>query len=461
MPPGRTRKPPEPETDSVGNDVEDYEGTLFENLASDSYIQVYRKNERTKSYVYTQCRLDPDASMEDISRELGGGTFSLRERKRDPDTGRWGIGMQRVVEVEGSPKVYVPPSSPTELAVPGSAAPTSESGGGSQSIGFNDIMTGGLLNMFTTMGKAGEMQMLAMQKMMDRPRTDWGPIFVALAPVFQAVVQRANQPEKEPINVLEVMEKVLPLVQQPTPTTGFKDMIETMTALEGFKQTLSEGGGGGDDADPVKIAMANVPRLLQIIENEQAARKGVMPTAKQLQEAVQRDALPAGDGGLDKAKRWLKQFSLTMIRWAQEAKDPEAMAESTLDLIPTQFHGTLSEFLGREDAEQLVYEVVPQLGPYKQWTTDFFNALHAEFYPDEEEESEAPDDGLPGDALPGRIDDTPERPMGSGENVGAPIAGTISPDTPGGSDAPGSDAPGGTADDTPDSMGVPDVQDDG
>jgi hypothetical protein len=78
---------------------------------------------------------------------------------------------------------------------------------------------------------------------------------------------------------------------------------------------------------------------------------------------------------------WLSFAKASLLDAAQEGRDPQNYAISTLELVPRPMHGQIREAVMREDAVDLILERVPELEAYQVWLAQCIDAFRMEFNP--------------------------------------------------------------------------------
>ena len=425
----RTRRDPPKTQDETLLETQDeaLEGTLFDEVESDAYVNVYRLNETTKRWDF-QFRLSPDELDPNVIQELrGGGKYKLQERV-PAETGGYVFGRQRTMTIDGPVKpLTMLPKSQVAGTVPGadSAAPTTVGAanilpGG---VGMSEVMTAGLMQVFEGMGRASEMQSAALAQMMNRPQTDWGPILVAVVPLITQMMERPDglgQMEKI-ANILSVNQK------------GAGGLTETIEAVVAIRDLMTPPGEGSGDPI-VDLATKNLPALIELMKSGTAA--GQSPeqiraeAQKQLTTGAPTENVPAQPAPGDKPlwQQLLEHWGPRLVDQAKKDVDPESSAKVTLGNMPDHLRGTLREFLEKPDSQTILFQSVPGLLEYKNWAEDFFNTLVLEFDPNAFDDAEG-DDSTETELIDGQDKKGDEREAGkdgSGDPVLQELSGSVS-----------------------------------
>lgn len=82
----------------------------------------------------------------------------------------------------------------------------------------------------------------------------------------------------------------------------------------------------------------------------------------------------------------LKFRKRRLLALAMANKDPEIMADAEFQEMADQVRGPMAEWLAMDNAFEMAMTVIPELRQYPQWSERFFSRLHANFYPEVEEE---------------------------------------------------------------------------
>jgi hypothetical protein len=356
-------------------------------MKDDTVVVVHRFDPEAGQKVLMYKLMPEEATDVEIQRLSGGGKYITREHVRD-STGRKVFGRYRQITISGLPRIakmprsYARPESSDDEASP---ATKPEVGTVGKSTSIDDVLTAGILRLFTSQAEASETQAKMYQAMLarpDAPHVDWGEMIKAISPiVVTLLVKKDDGP-----NPLEMVTQIAEMVKNSTSsTTQFKEMLETVDTVFAVKEQAA-----GPPADPLTALAGQLPKILEIISSEQQT-KGRMPTQEEVQRRLKAPAKPPAGGQMPVYQALLQKFTPMLIRWAREGKDPGLMGEFLFNSIPEKYHGAVREFLLREDAEELVYQTAPDLRAFPQWTQDCFGTLAEAFGIIEEGEEEKPD----------------------------------------------------------------------
>ena len=363
-------------------EIQEEDVTLFDSGGADKVVYIWRINPTTKRLVFLFKLLPEEATEEEVQRLAGGGTYTCREKGRNDD-GVMVFGKNRTIEIGGPPREpKVPKGMAEELQPTGSPPGVVVESRGKTTL--DDVLTGGILRLFTSQAEASETQAKMYQAMAMRPQMDWTELMKAVAPLLLTLLAKKDDGP----NPMEMVTQIAAMVKDSSsPTTQFKDMLETVDSVFSIKEQAA-----GPPADPLTALAGTLPKILEIISSEQKT-KGRMPTKEEVQRRLAAPSPAAAGGQMPVYQALLKKFTPMMVRWAREGKDPGLMGEFLFNSIPEKYHGAVREFLLREDAEELVYQTAPDLRAFPQWTQDCFGTLAEAFgiTEEEEEEEEKPD----------------------------------------------------------------------
>jgi len=357
-------------------------GNLFDNMKDDTVVVVHRFDPEAGQKVLMYRLMPDEATDVEIQRLSGGGKYITREHVRD-STGRKVFGRYRQITISGLPRMAKMPRSYEHSDSSDSPAPTKpEVGAVDTKTSIDDVLTAGILRLFTSQAEASETQAKMYQAMLARPDPvpmNWSELITALSPIIVLMLKKEDGP-----STLELVTQVAAMVKENTSsTTQFKDMLETVDSVFSIKEQAA-----GPPADPLTTLAAQLPKILEIISSEQHS-KGRMPTEEEVKRRLAVSTKkPAAGGAMPVYQALLNKFTPMMVRWARENNDPIALGNFLFGAIPKKYHGAVSEFLLREDAEELVFQTAPDLREFPEWTNECFTTLAEAFGIVEEEESE-------------------------------------------------------------------------
>lgn len=370
----QTRGRPVTQTTKEGELV----GNLYDNMDDDSIVVVHRFDPDTAKQVLMYKLLPDEATDIEIQRLSGGGKYTTREHVRN-EAGQMVFGRQRTVVISGPPKLALMPKSYTEGQPQGNAKPEVGTVGEKKGTTIDDVLTAGILRLFTSQAEASETQSKMYQAMLAKPQSDmdWGKIVTALVPLFVSMIEKKDNAP----NPMEMIEKIASLMKTNTnPTAQFKDMLETVDSVFSIKDQAA-----GPPTDPLTTMATQLPKILEIISSDQ--KKGRTPTVAEVQ---QRLAQPNTEAKPPMYQALLNRYAPMIKDWAMRGQDPVQLGEFIVSSIPERYHGAVKEFLAREDSEEIVYQTIPDLRNYPDFAHKCFGTMADMFEPDEEEEVAQP-----------------------------------------------------------------------
>lgn len=371
-------------------------GNLYDSMEDDSIVVVHRFDPETAKQVLMYKLMPEEATDVEIQRLSGGGKYMTREQVRN-DAGQMVFGRQRSIVVSGPPLDAVMPRSYSQQQGPAQQQPEIGTRGQPGATGTQpqDILSAGMIQLFDGMQRLNATQAEAYRSMANQTPTEWGPIALALAPVIIAWI-KASSKDTAP-DPMALVEKVASLMKANTsPTESFKDMLETVDTVFDIKERSQ-----GPPADPLTSLTSLLPQILEAISVEQKAGRPATTEAVRARLGI---ASPGDKQTGDKPppppmyRQMLDRFRPMLLQWARAGKDPALMGDWLVNMIPEKYHGHLREFLLRDDAEELVYQAIPDLRQFEQWTADCFGQMADTFNPptaeELEEEARERDDAL-------------------------------------------------------------------
>lgn len=330
---------------------------LFRPSRDDSYVQLYRRDDLEKTWVYHGRLAASEASDEKVAELYGGGEFKLQLRERN-DTGTFVIRQTRQIKLPGR---YRPPDSLPNNTRP-SAPATAASSGGDSSRGQSP---GEMLNM------AMVAQLMDMMKSMSNrptgPSVDWSVIVPAITGLLSTVLTAMLSRPKENNEELALMSERLARLSEEmqrmrngpaeAQSNAMGQVISAVKDILEVKDMLESPNRG--KADPVDSMLANLPTLLATM----TGKPGAVP---QPQQAAPGTELPLWH-------RFLLSQKRALLRSAMMGVDASFAAEVAVTYMPQELTGAVSEFIARPDRADIAMQVIPELRSYERWVREFFD----------------------------------------------------------------------------------------
>lgn len=360
-------------------------GTLFDLASDDDVIYIWRIHPVSKKLVFMFRLSQEEGTEEEIQRLAGGGKYMCREKGRN-DAGLMVFGKSRTVEIGGAPREpAIPKATQAEIdgAPSAAAAPVVGTiGDGKKGTTLDDVLTAGVLRLLTTTAETSESQSKVYQAMLARPHSniEWGPIITAVVPLLTAMIEKKDSGP----NPMEMVTEIAKLVKQSTSSAGeLKDTLAAMNEVLDIKDRTAP-----VPEDALTTMAGQLPKILEVISSEQKTR-GRTPTIEEVQarlaaQPTQPAQTNAEQPRIPMYQAFLNRFAPMLKRWAMEGKDPELLGEFMVQSIPQQYHGAVREFLALENAEEIVYQTVPDLRNYPDFTNKCFGTIAEIFEPEEE-----------------------------------------------------------------------------
>lgn len=362
--------------------------SLFDDMQTDTYTLIHRMDDITKRWVYHGRLSLNESNEETILERLGGGEYQVRERVRN-DAGSYVYGRSRTFKLAGA---YKKPTEIIDNVAPKVGGRTDDPalrmGDGIQGgTSINEIMGAGVLQLFQTQAAMQQQQMQAMRDAseasrallmaaVNQPKTDWVSLLATLLPV---VLDFMKSSRNNDLNPLEITKLVTDAIKQNTGASGgMKDAIAAIKELLEVKDMLN---GDGASGDPM-LDTAN--KALDLVSAGLAARAGAAPPPASAPPQAA-SAVP-----LAPYQQALRANGKRLLVAAQQAKDPELIAEVISEFMPPTMKGVLRELMAREDCAQLVMAEIPGLRVYEMWTVQVCGELQRIMFPDQFPEDEEP-----------------------------------------------------------------------
>lgn len=355
-------------------------GNLYDNMDDDSIVVVHRFDPDTAKQVLMYKLLPDEATDIEIQRLSGGGKYTTREHVRN-EAGQMVFGRQRTVVVSGPPKLAMMPRSYTEGQPQGNSKPEVGTTGEQKGTTIDDVLTAGILRLFTSQAEASETQAKMYQTMLAKPQMDWGPIITAIVPLLTSMIERKDNAP----NPMEMIEKIASLMKTNTnPTSQFKDMLETVDSVFSIKDQAA-----GPPPDPLTAMATQLPKILEIVSSEQ--KKGRTPSVEEVQRRL--TSQPNTEAKPPMYQLLLNRFAPMIKDWAVRGQDPVQLGEFMVSSLPERYHGAVREFLAQPDSEEIVYQTIPDLRNYPDFANKCFGTMADMFEPEEEEIAQPTDPG--------------------------------------------------------------------
>lgn len=324
-------------------------------------VRVHRLDDGNKKWLFHGRLTVEEANEERLAVLWGGGKYRI-QLLRTTDDGRQVIAKTRFVDLPGP---YRPPVSPLPTGKQEDAARPGP--GVADVIAFQQ---GGGVGPQQALDMAVVSQVLDLMKdMKSGPRADWTPVISAgLTAVTGIVTAMLNRPrEDNPALALlqDKLEDIQRRMEQPrTSPDSPAGMMRELLAAFRMMNEMRESVDGRGESDPMDKLLSVASRVLEHAPLNNGAGQSVAAPAK-----------PGSDVPL-----WQQMIVSQrghFLRSAALGVDPELAADVTMAYLPDQSRGIVLELLARPDLPQVVIQVIPEMGNYRHWLTQFVDALRA------------------------------------------------------------------------------------
>ena len=378
--------------------AESREGSLFDGLQTDGYVNLHRLDDITKKWVY-HGRLTPaEATEEHIAGLYGGGTYRCQERVPEP-SGRITYGRTRTVVISGP---YKPPREPVAAEAKPATSPAASPAPAMMGGNVGDVLSAGVLQLFQASAAQQQMMMQMFSQMQAQQATlmqavlqgekkpGLESLLAAAAPIVTAYLSQPKQ-ERDP---LEMIRAITDIVKPVTGQQGnMADFIGAMREMLELKDMLS----GNTESDPVGKLVESVPGIVDVLKTEQQLRAQARTTTPNGGVPVKQ--VPTKDASIPQVQmplweRVLRNDGKKLVMAAQFNRDPGLVAEAALEFAPDAVKPAVAEFFASEDAKQRVLAIIPEMKPYEMWLDSFLEEARALLTPEEDEGATAtPEEG--------------------------------------------------------------------
>jgi hypothetical protein len=381
----------------------DNEGTplLFPDAGPRDVCEVRRLSATDAKYNIIG-RLPPDETTEQrVAECAGGGRYRVMLVGPDENTGKLQYKRRLQFEIEGQARPFtfkgLGPTAGTTTE-PGRATVMTTGDDGKQRIGIDEVMTAGIMNLFTTQQQVNQ-AMIAAVKEVKGGTTDWGKTIAAALPLVTELV-KARTPVAAPVtpapDPLVMIEKIANLLKTTAqPTTSFKDVLETLNEALDLKRELRADHDGGTGDPMLDIVKENLPNLIGVIQNAQRQSGQPVSSADAIAKrftgtpavpaGATTPALPAGETGTmdPQLLAFLNGRRKHWVQSAEAGRSAPVMAAYEWEMLPAQYRGPVREFMDdMEKAAQTLVKVLPEMAKFPTWYDDFFTELHVVMFPE-------------------------------------------------------------------------------
>lgn len=353
----------------------------------DVRVRLDRQDDMLKKWVFHGYLNQEEARDATIAEKFGGGTYRAQLTQRDPTSGSFRIQGTKVITIPGQ---YKPPQQvvttdsaargrPTETNAPAveRVAPVSP----------NEILSQALVS-----------QVLDVMKVKQdvAPRFDWGPIILAgLGVVREVLASRSPAaPTAAPgesaamrmlVQQLDEMRAELRMVRnQPPPAVGaVQDTIGSIKQLLELRELL--GGGRSDDDKPESDSLVTLgTKIMEMLQG--MPRSAVVPAGASPVPA------PARVVEVSSWTTYIRQVGPFLVSAAQEAADPEDVAQSVASLVPARYVAIVDQFVRQPNAAGLLMQQIPALAEHGEWVNRFLKAMQQLGQEEDATDDDGPDD---------------------------------------------------------------------
>lgn len=369
--------------EEYGADVPPSEVSIFDGMADDSYVMIWRRDDISKRLVY-HGKLSPSEAVEEhILDKFGGGEYMLREKKRTAE-GRMVFGRQRTLVFAGKYKnpadVVATPSASVAPAAPGVVTADGN-------VNMEDIKMAGVLSLLQMTQQAASAQATMQQQTM----TMLMGVMEAQRQGMEAIVKAQSGARGEQESPIELVKTVLELTRgASSPKSDIKELMEGMQSILAFRDDLMPARSSGD------TVMDSVPKMLDLVKEgfalkklEAEGKQVARPAAPAPAGALAAPSTPTPTGGdVPMWERVLKAQGKRLVESAMAGRDPGVVAAAAVEFMPEGVRGVMTEFVLREDVLELLYAAVPEAKQFPNWMAAFLTAAREELVPADEGEGE-------------------------------------------------------------------------
>lgn len=281
--------------DAVAETVAEESGIMavMTGLPTDAVIEVWRRDEQTKTYGFTGKRYAPDEfTIEQVEQDLGGGNFQMRIRFQDPSTGHRGyMKGSRLFAIEGEPRTVrvvgrgeddapMPGVNGMMPLVPGRAG---EGGGGMIELAMMTLLKQMQDNATANLEAQRSQNQMMLEFVKGMRGNGPDPL------VLELIRAMAGRPD--PMAELGKFAELLRNNQTPAAQNTFREVLETMKLM---KENADIFGGGASEDPTMAMVGRGLDVLGKIVEQQATQPRPVVPAPKPA-AAVAPGKVPAVD----------------------------------------------------------------------------------------------------------------------------------------------------------------------
>lgn len=364
---------------NMNDDLEGEQILLFAGVPGLERVKVFREDERTRKPVFHGNLPVDETTVDRVTELFGGGKYILRATTRDAQ-GAEVFATARTIVVPGP---YKPVTGPlpgvgTTLATGTVAMTPMAASGGSE---IRELMESALAGKLMDLLKPTAPVAVA-------PPLDFVKMATAAAALITAVVpllESRNKGEPLVLTLFQQMQEELKAIRNaPTPQqSSMRDLLATMRGFAEVKELIGGGSGEGAPKEEGGDKMWELAsRALSVLTGQGAPQPVNDPSVV--------GSIPATAPTMQPWQQLLTEYAPRLMDSAQRAVEPELVAELVARYVPEHQRGTLMELVQQPNTAELIVSVVPAMGNYPAWLTQFIAACKEELLgaPDEEEESE-------------------------------------------------------------------------
>lgn len=377
--------------------------TLFD-FSGDARIRVLRRDDKTQKYV-SHGFLPVAASEEDVGAEWGGGRYRVQLCVPD-GTGREVIKTQREFDLPGAyrpptemagvraPLVVKPGSNTPVASIPSTVVP------GSQDMA--SMLNATMMTTFMDLIKT-------MKEVSSRPTQQTDPMLLEMirsisaqqSKMFEVILplileSRKGDSKKDVLDLIGSLKDLMGPQQPVNPSDPSK-------VLEGIVSAIKQLRDVSDELSPEKSGtgdplMDSLPRLTEIIAEEQKFRRGqVQQPQRRLQSGQQQAQVqaqppqPQPQPEQQDLKMWQKvvrSYGNQLLSSARSGKNPELIADMAVAFAPDDIKGVFTELCrGKpEDVAAQIIGEIPGLEEFPGWMYQFVEQIQFRLFPEEFED---------------------------------------------------------------------------
>lgn len=365
---------------------------ILSELGSQGECLIYRRHRATgPKEAYIDTVPAEQITPEWIKDTYGGGTYRLQFKGPDESGRRVYRRQARLTITE-----ELPPKMPS-YGVNGDDDDQPGQVRSPQGTRLSDAMDTTVIGFIRSMNEMQVMQMESLKTIVQRKGDDGPsvldklvPFVPLLAPLVAAITSSMLRRDEGSEKVMDTAREIAAMIaKNQTPTSGIKEMAETLTVLRELSGEFS-----GERSDPAGAMLAQIaPAIVDAISRSNAsAPAGATPAGAVPRPVAVASGQPAAEAGdrMGMLKIALSPYAKAVISMAKRGKDAELQGMAMADNVPENMLGAARQFVAQDDSFSQLLAMFPEFLAYQEWVEQWYHAFRNTLLGIEDAEEEEP-----------------------------------------------------------------------